>query len=416
MAVTTAAALAAKHKRDKFLVDLVRLGMAAPARRDSADVQPVQRRVDGASERKDRACCLRCCGRSYGPGRRVILDQRRRVCARFEEASALHRARPRRSRPDQPDPESERLLRSQARHRVGVGNWSPRVLEDPGPGLHLSFRELYDGRLGVLAGAYNRGLPFATCLKDLRSILLLAAKASRQDLPSISLDQHCGGGEMAAHFQPANGRTARAINISPHSRHRMVRVLRCPNQKRIHQPTRLHAPAEGLHNRTGAASPKRPLWPVDNRLQPLFFSFEALKRKRRTCAPWVADSTQKRPMLDKDVSSGHRLLWERYAERAGCGYGRAHATCAPWVADSTQKRPMLDKDVSSGHRLLWERYAERAGCGYGRAHAYDRNSCQPLCRGSEPPGEDGTFSSRLSSRYMKWSHLSPPQIPRASPP
>ncbi|KAG0430812.1 hypothetical protein HPB47_022354 [Ixodes persulcatus] len=48
MAVTTAAALAAKHKRDKFLVDLVRLGVAAPARRDSADVQPVQRRVDGA--------------------------------------------------------------------------------------------------------------------------------------------------------------------------------------------------------------------------------------------------------------------------------------------------------------------------------------------------------------------------------
>ncbi|KAG0444620.1 hypothetical protein HPB47_013587 [Ixodes persulcatus] len=45
---TTAAALAAKHKRDKFLVDLVRLGVAAPARRDSADVQPVQQRVDGA--------------------------------------------------------------------------------------------------------------------------------------------------------------------------------------------------------------------------------------------------------------------------------------------------------------------------------------------------------------------------------
>ncbi|KAG0423180.1 hypothetical protein HPB47_001034 [Ixodes persulcatus] len=55
MAVTTAAALAAKHKRDKFLVDLVRLGVAAPARRDSADVQPVQRRVDGARLRLDAA-------------------------------------------------------------------------------------------------------------------------------------------------------------------------------------------------------------------------------------------------------------------------------------------------------------------------------------------------------------------------
>ncbi|KAG0427098.1 hypothetical protein HPB47_025772, partial [Ixodes persulcatus] len=57
MAVTTAAALAAKRKR---LVDLVRLGVAAPgapaapARRDSADVQPVQRRVDGASSRPGR--------------------------------------------------------------------------------------------------------------------------------------------------------------------------------------------------------------------------------------------------------------------------------------------------------------------------------------------------------------------------
>ncbi|KAG0427090.1 hypothetical protein HPB47_025763 [Ixodes persulcatus] len=40
--------MGAKHKRDKFLVELVRLGVPAPARRDSAE--PVQRRVDGASQ------------------------------------------------------------------------------------------------------------------------------------------------------------------------------------------------------------------------------------------------------------------------------------------------------------------------------------------------------------------------------
>ncbi|KAG0415908.1 hypothetical protein HPB47_006936 [Ixodes persulcatus] len=51
---------------------------------------------------------------------------------------------------------------------VGVGKLSPRVLEDPGPGLLLSFREIYDGQLGVLAGAYNRGFLFVPCLKDLR--------------------------------------------------------------------------------------------------------------------------------------------------------------------------------------------------------------------------------------------------------
>ncbi|KAG0431469.1 hypothetical protein HPB47_021758 [Ixodes persulcatus] len=56
-------------------------------------------------------------------GRRVTLDQRRRVCARFEEASALRRARPRRLRPYQPDPEhpeSERLRRSQERLRAFI--------------------------------------------------------------------------------------------------------------------------------------------------------------------------------------------------------------------------------------------------------------------------------------------------------